>query len=348
MAALGENVDASLRGGWDHAELARAIDALGVTWVRLVIQRDRDYRPLLMRLRASGHKILVVLDGDSIGRDAHQWPALIAWYVEKYGDLVDAWQPFNEPDADESSTHSWPMALNVLRAALEIVVPCFPPGTYVVGPGLCNTKGWYLDAIDWGAMGLSAIAMQVYGREHDEAFDDEVAALRFGIWEEILDRYAARAAALGMDLWVTEWGYIESEMGQLLAPSVSETVDLLASRADVAVACHFQIRMDGFGLLRPDGSKTAAYAAYVESVARWAEHTPEPPDQGGTTGMNLEELLAKHQLKTWPTGTGADVEHAGSDLVPIRKAMVDTQMDVWVEERAGYASFIHGSNSPKA
>lgn len=348
MAPSGENINPR---SWPFGEasLVNRLDRMGGECVRVVLTQDRDYRPLLSALRDRGKKIIAAFDGDSLGMDPARWPEIIRWYVAKYGDLVHGWQFFNEPDMPPEASHSWPMTLGFTRQAVAIARAALPTSAYLLTPGLGNGYPWYLPEIDWYALGCQGIATQgIYGRWPTEAFA-HLPGCRFGSQDEVLDRVAARAQDLGIDAWVTEWGFIYSELGSQWAPVIGATARKLAADTRFKAALHFQLYMEGFGVLAPDGGETEAYTALAttfraETSTRVAEDaSPADPETDGGTMISrepfhgtIEQYVQTYGETLWQPPGAPLIRSRGSGTSRERTAWLDRPEWVRVTEEGGH------------
>ena len=302
MGLGGINTDPS------HGLTAEQVYETGAIWHRLVLRLDRDVRPYCDAAHALGGKVLGVLDSDSLGLNPDLWAYQAVQLSYMYGEHVDGVQPFNEPDAPPG-THGWPLTIYVLCKGIEEVVTYWRPrsAATIYGPGLSNSKPWYLDEIDWASLGLDGIACQgLYGRWPTEEFKDEPAC-QFGSAPELLDRFTARAQEQNLLAIVSEWGYKDFEWPGAVpiwwpgavpiwwshdhghasaAPVVGagrhgaivgDMAHLLASDDRLEMAIHFclsDLMVPGFGLLDSTGKRKVAWHSF--RAAQKERQLPEP------------------------------------------------------------------------
>ena len=288
---------------------AEQVHETGAIWHRLVLRLDRDVRPYCDAAHGLGGKVLGVLDSDSLGLDPALWFETTAQLAVMYGQHVEALQIFNEPDAPHG-THGWPLPIYTLCKGIEVVVSTWCPRAGlapIYGPGLSNSKPWYLDKIDWASLGLDGIACQgLYGRWPTEEFKDEPAC-RFGSAPELLDRFTARAREQGLKAIVSEWGYRDYELpGRTISSNsalwrhlwnhdygrtsaipviggrhgaiVGDMSRLLAGDKRFEFNCLFcasDLMVPGFGLLDKTGERKVAWHTF-RAAQKEEEPLPEP------------------------------------------------------------------------
>lgn len=199
---VGANVDR--RGSYDVAELATA----HVKVVRLPLLPDFDARPWMMRCRETGLEIMAVIDSDSVA--GQEWADAAATYARKYADLVNYWQPGNEPDHESPS--SWTLAPADLNRLLRVFRDALPDA-YLIGPGLVGgeAKVRYLDGVDLSL--VDAIALHPYGRR--PAPDWPNPTWGTGYVDDLLAIYG-RHLNWSKPFWITEVGLSVSEVSTAL------------------------------------------------------------------------------------------------------------------------------------
>jgi hypothetical protein len=303
MSEPGSNIDPQ------HGITPEQVHESGARWHRIVLHLDRDVRPYCAAAHALGDKVLGVLDSDSLTRDPDHWDSRSYELVRRYGSVMDAVQFFNEPDSP-GGTHGWPLPIYDLCKGIEAVVPAWS-GITKYGPGLSNSKPWYLDEIDWKSLGLDGIACQgLYGRWPTEEFRDEPAC-RFGSAPELLDRFCTRAEDQGLLVIVSEWGYKdwevpghvfswsewEQDRGRASAASTGDKhADIIGAMARLlrqdkrlAMAFHFCISdrmVPGFGLQKSNDEAKPAYFTF------WQAQKEEPlPDPDLDTEARLDQQI---------------------------------------------------------
>lgn len=149
---LGLNCD-PLRGDCSPGVIA----ATGARWVRLVLRQDGDLRPWLADCRQHGINALGVLARESVV-PFDSWNAAATWYAQRYGPLLSAVQPGNEPD--QSGPASWTMTPGEFGAALNmgLTFKRLVSGLPVVAGGLASGNAqWPNGVTTWGWVDAIAI-----------------------------------------------------------------------------------------------------------------------------------------------------------------------------------------------
>lgn len=273
----GENFDPLHWSVSEYAALIQRAVTDGVQVVRLVVRRDQmDRRRFCELARASGLQVVGVLDRDAIGTDGGAWPRRIAEVRDAYSDIVDVWQPMNEPDGADSA--SWQLGPDTVSAGLRVARAALGPNAIIAGPGLTNSKPWYLENIDYRPCDF--VSAHLYGRHvRIPRF-----AHSFGSPVEIIERYATIG---GRPVMVSEWGYLEDELAGEWGSQTRAMADFLANDPRVSYGIHFcadSVMVAGFGAYdhgQPTRAGDALASAYVAARAR--ERKPSPRTSADTS-----------------------------------------------------------------
>lgn len=177
MASLGVNV---ARDGSSNPDTLRFA---GARWVRVVAIGDADLRPWLAHIKRNGIKVLLVIVRESLQSNT-PWGETVGFWAADYGDLVDAYQLMNEPDAgwdpvaqlsaaeraaltdDEGNPlhgSSWCMDPPEVSKRLREGREALGPDAYIVGPGLSSGHPEYADLVDWSP--CNALAFHPYAKD---------------------------------------------------------------------------------------------------------------------------------------------------------------------------------------
>lgn len=300
----------------------------GATWFRAPLRLDAPGPATVERLVGKGLEFVGVVDRTTASSSRAQYDAA-------YGGLVAAVQIGNEWDHVSSS--SWTMSPRELLA-LAAVWAGFAQ-SQIMG-GMADGRPAVLTPELAAAFRYAAF--HPYGRR--PLPDWPSATWGFGYLGDLAEGYAQ--AVPSAEFIVSEFGVTQGEMNPTERPRFyAENLRLMLQHHAIVGAFPFGLN-NGAGGGADAFRLTQAELDAMRDVLP-AETTlptnPQPPAGGP---MKLEELLAQHQLKTWPSGTPADIMRGGSELVPTRRAMIDVPDDLWIEETAGYASFVKGSNLP--
>ena len=257
----GENFDPLHWRVDEYGWLIRRAIADGVQVVRLVVRTDQmDRRRFCEVARANGLHVVGVLDRDSIGNDGGQWPRRIAETRDAYAGVIDVWQAYNEADGEDVA--SWQMSYQTVSEGLRIARATLGPSAIIAGPGLTNSKPWYVDNIDYRPCDF--VSVHLYGRHMTQPRGHS-----FGSPVEVVERYAIVA---DRPVMVSEWGYLESELDVAeLSAQTRAMADFLASHPRVAYAIHFcadSAMVAGFGTYdhgRPTARGRALAASYLSA-----------------------------------------------------------------------------------
>jgi hypothetical protein len=323
----GENYDPAHWDITEYGALIRRAVVDGVQMVRLVVRTDQPDRHRFAQVaKLNGLQVMGVLDRDAIGPYPESWGQRIAEVRDMYADVVDIIQPFNEPDGADVA--SWQMGYDTVSRGLRIARATLGPAAVIAAPGLTNSKPWYLDNIDFGPCDF--VSVHLYGRHVRPP-----GISSFGSPVEVVERYAAIS---GKPVVVSEWGYLDSELGSAISEHTALMAEFLASHPRVAHGIHFcadSVMVGGFGSY--DGGLPTPTGEALAAVYR--KHLPvkidgnveEKINPGGS--MKLEELAAQNG-----GFYGKPVVLAGTAAKPkARIAYVNTPEHAFVVEINGEA-----------
>jgi hypothetical protein len=217
----GINIDpANALGNPSAAQLV----ALGARWVRIEWKAERGYSlydPVIAAYRAAGLRVLLLVDYSSAppkpawnAGDA-AWQNYLPGFIAKvrelaahYGDGVDAWEIWNEPDLfapvpgydpGVPAAHFGAM----LRDAVSAIRPL--SSRPIIAGGLASRDPNYLSIARAAVGGLTVDAIGVHPYETRAPDNYPTLTWGSGNMDDLFDRYLA----FGLSLWVTEIGINE-------------------------------------------------------------------------------------------------------------------------------------------
>jgi hypothetical protein len=177
---------------------------------------------------------------------------------------------------------------------------------------------------------LYAIAVHPYGQAPTREWD--LPGPNFGYVGDLLDAYQALLPE-GKQLWVTEYGANENELGKDVYTRYVAGMTRALKELHVPYAFHFCLSdemVPRFGLLSA-GTEKAAYGLFKE-VAEETEE-PEPEPEPGGSQMKLEEYL-KLQVnigRVWGPISTRTEKGADGQIVTLRTAACEAGV---AEERS--------------
>ena len=271
------------------------IKAAGAQWIRVEIPDPAlvDITSLLQQIKASGLKILGLIDGDTYtGFTQHDWSAgsseagggtgqnaYLDGLIQKFGTvakmysgLIDAYEVWNEPNAwtvapGQGGTYIYPSNFAYL---LKGVYP-LAAGTPVVSGGLfqfndasgLHTQKDYMTSTISALNGSPAFdfaGIHPYVDSGGHVMDYNVQACINDI-----------AGTTGKPLFVTEFGWSSSAVGESVQQSnfgVASNVMRRDYRVPVAIWFKLQDSTNlNYGLLRSDGSQKPVCGAFQNNVS---------------------------------------------------------------------------------
>jgi hypothetical protein len=350
----GMNLDAwNAAGNPPPAEL----HAIGVRWVRLEFKAfenpHQTIDPVISSLRENGIRVLLIVDYSSYthggqgspgvnGTDG-EWDDYIPGFAAAagdlaahYGDAIDGWQVWNEPD--------------LLACDPNVYDPCVPAHKY--GEMLCQTEAairahstrpivtaglasgnpvFLADAITaaGGQLCADAVAVHPYGQRAPDDWPDS--NWGFGDMSDLLNAYSQ----FGVPIWISEIGTVdEANQAQYLF-NVYEMVKSDFLQATPAVDhvfwfCWSDGMVAPHGILDANGDPKAAYTSYSQSAPGWdpaCAVTPNTDADGD--GYDLPEDCDDTNADIHPGATeicgntidedcdGQDLPCGGNDAAPV-------------------------------
>jgi hypothetical protein len=312
------------------------LQTVGARWVRVEWKVGGGYGfydPIISALRAGGISVLLLVDyasctaaGPGSGGSDPAWDTYIATFVSEvdaiaahYGDTVDAWEVWNEPDLLLSGepydpgvpAHKYGIMLrdsyNAIRAHSTRPV--------VVG-GLASGNPAYLTQAINAVGGLFAdgVGVHPYGQRAPDDWPNNTWG--FGNLSTFYNTYLQ----FGVPLWVTEIGTVDTvNQAQYLTNVYTLTRDFFL--ADVPVVfwfCWSDGMVSPFGILDGGGNPKQAYTNYQSMSPPWDPACSGPVDNdndGHSTPADCDD----NNPNIYPgapeiCGNGVDEDCSGSDL----------------------------------
>jgi hypothetical protein len=279
----GMNVDPANPSGHPSPQQLRD---LGVRWVRIEWKApvgEAFYDPVIAAYRAAGLEVLLLVDYASVPPKPASNASDAAWLdylgtfsarvqelAAHYGDGVDAWQIWNEPDLLRPGTAYDPgVPARHFGAMLRDAVAAIRPSSSrpIVTGGLASGDPGYLraarDAV--GGLAVDAIAVHPYGQRAPDGWPRP--DWGFGDMSDLFDRYLA----FGRPLWVSEIGTADEP----IQADYLENVYRLARNAypgrveGVFWFCWSDGMVPPFGLFRATGEPKPARDRYDSLSPPW-------------------------------------------------------------------------------
>ncbi len=281
---FGVNVDpANPAGNPSAGELI----SLGARWVRIEWKVSHDfafYDPVIAALRAAGIQVLLLVDYASVSgspgssASAAEWSVYrsvfnqgLATIAQHYGDSVDAWQVWNEPDLFAPGSGYDPgVPAAEYGPMLEDSVTTirgFSSRPVVTG-GLASGNPAYLTSVvaSVGGLTVDAVAVHPYG-QRPGGYPDSTWG--FGEMADLFDAYLA----VGLPLWVTEIGANSTDQswqsGYLEATYELVEQDYPSTVLRVFWFCWSDGMVTPFGLLDSAGTPKTSYSSYQAQSPPW-------------------------------------------------------------------------------
>jgi len=281
---FGMNIDPANPAGNPSPQELKAI---GVRWVRIEWKWYEGgytfYDPIIAAYRAAGLRVMLIVDYTSLdGKPAYNadeavWTSYIADFAQAaadiamhYGDGVDAWQIWNEPDLVNWSTAYDPRVPAayfgiMLREAVNAIRP--HSSTPIITGGLVSGNANYLAIARDAAGGLTVDAIGVH--PYEQRAPDRWPNRRWGVGD--MSDFFNLYLSFGLPLWVSEIGVSD----QTLQADYLENVYTLVQTQfaeDVPVVFWF-CWSDGMvyphGILRADGTPKESYWRYQDIAPSW-------------------------------------------------------------------------------
>jgi hypothetical protein len=273
---FGMNIDPANPAGYPSAQALRDI---GARWVRIEWKATHGFGffdPVIANYRASGLRVLLLVDYASVLGSPPSNASDAAWrdYISRfvtgasdiashYGNGVDAWQIWNEPDLFAPGTgydpgippHLYGVMLRDTASAIR----ARSTRTVVTG-GLASGDASYLSRARSAVGGLfvDAVSVHPYGQRAPD--DWPHSGWGFGNMSDLFDRYLA----FGLPLWVTEIGTVDSSIQAAYLENVYRLAENgYAGRVDrVFWFCWSDGMVPPFGVVTATGTAKPAYWSY--------------------------------------------------------------------------------------
>lgn len=281
-------------------------------------------REVLSDARARGLEVLVTLwrtpsweNGDAgvyaPPRDAGQYERFTRWFAGEFGDLVGAYEIWNEPNQSDFFEGTAADYVRVLKAGYRGLHAGDPNATVVLGGPAYNDTDWLAEVYAAGAQGyFDVMSTHPYLAPSDAAPEtegDEIWLLtHVAAVKRLMDRYGDSAKPI----WFTEFGWFtqqgptdqpwdrpvtEQQQGEYLV----RTIDLVAERYPYVTHVFWynardrdsgNPRNDSYGLLRRDLTPKPVYqalkarlAATTSDTDRHASEATAPAPTTSTAGV---------------------------------------------------------------
>jgi hypothetical protein len=264
------------------------IKTLGARWVRIEWKANPGYGFYDSRIaeyRDAGIQVLLIIDYSSVaGKPASnasdaEWTAYrkkfsdsLRDFASHYGNGIDAWQIWNEPDlmhpggAYDPGVPASHYGLMLADAVTTIRPYSSRP---IVTGGLASGDANYLTQARNAAGGLTvdAVAVHPYGQRAPDNWPSPTWG--FGNMSDLFNRYLA----FGKPLWVTEIGINDSDT-TLYAPYLENVYKLARDQYPNRVVrvfwfCWSDGMVPPFGLLDANGNAKPAYSRYQSIAPPW-------------------------------------------------------------------------------
>jgi hypothetical protein len=253
--------------------------ALGARWVRIEWKADRGYSlydPVIAAYRAAGLRVLLLVDYATVqpkpafnaGDAAWQnyLPAFIAKVRElagHYGDGVDAWEVWNEPDlfAPVAGYDPGVPAQHFGAMLRDAVVAIRPLSSRpIVAGGLASRDPSYLTNARAAVGGLTVDAIGVHPYEERVPATFPTPTWGAGNMSDLLDRYLT----FGLPLWITEIGINEpARQADYLQNVYQLARDRYAQSIPVVFwFCWSDGMVSPFGVVDRNGAQKPAYTRF--------------------------------------------------------------------------------------
>ncbi len=273
---FGMNVDPANPAGFPTHQALREI---GARWVRVEWKAAPGfgfYDGAIAGYRASGLRVLLLVDYSSVPgsppsnapegawRDyISRFAAGVADIAAHYGNGVDAWQIWNEPDLFAPGTgydpgipaHLYGVMLRDTAATIRA-----RSTRNIVTGGLASGDASYLSRARSAVGGLfvDAVSVHPYGQRAPDDWPHP--GWGFGNMSALFDRYLA----FGLPLWVTEIGTVDSSVQAAYLENVYELAgSRYAGRVErVFWFCWSDGMVPPFGVVTAGGAPKPAYWSY--------------------------------------------------------------------------------------
>jgi hypothetical protein len=252
------------------------------------------YRVELQRARAAGQKIMVMVstapqwatgssNPNTPPRDPADYARFLSYLGAQYGQYVDAWEVWNEPNTARFwSTGPSPSAYAALvKAAYPAVKAADPGAPVVMGATSLNDNAFLQGAYAAGVKGyFDALSTHPYTCDAPDVIKRDasghISKYSFAGYRELRDTMLANGD--DKPIWLTEFGWSTSTQGCALSEAtqadyVTRAFKFVEQDPYVQVALVYNLRnnfYDGdadttearYGLMRTDFSPKPSYAAF--------------------------------------------------------------------------------------
>ena len=252
--------------------------------------------------------------GRGVPRDPADWADFCSRAAARYRGSIRAWGIWNEPNRPEAFSGTRSEYIDVLLVPGADAIHAASPGALVAGPETAHTVSsnsnwyrWLQDAIQKAGDRIDLVTHHVYDSGSDAGVTKKLnASTAFGgnpdLWDvanpsvrEVLQR----TGWYGRPFWLTETGWAADQVGE--ANQASYAGGLLGSWFGASApnrwvdrVFFYEIKDDGnlavprWGLLRTDGSRRPAWAAYRDFIAA----NPPVGDDADVVGETVPGTMA--------------------------------------------------------
>ncbi|NMC70246.1 MAG: hypothetical protein GYA57_09300 [Myxococcales bacterium] len=333
---FGMNIDPANPGGNPDAA---ALQAIGARWVRIEYKHWLGfpfYDPAIASRRSAGIRVLLLVDYSSLSTGkprsdagASEWTAYRAAFAAAvrdiaahYGDGVDAWEVWNEPDLFDPGSGYDPgipaEQFGPFLADAATAIRAHSTRPLIVGGLASGDATYYTRArtAAGGSLAYQGVGIHPYGQRAPDGWPD--ASWGFGDLSDLYDRYYAAA---GLPLWVTELGTVDTaRQADYLRNVYTLTRDSYLSRVPVVMwFCWSDAMVAPFGVLDAGGGRKPSYDAYAAVAPDWdpacGSTTPADADgDGWSPPADCDDgNAAVHPGATDACGNGIDEDCSGGD-----------------------------------
>lgn len=218
---IGLNVHQTLGSddGYD-ALYQQRLETSATKWVREHISYEavmgedsaawlKRYDQTMLQYRDANQRVVVMLaygDGDDLYREPAQWKRFVRLMAQRYGNYVDAWEIWNEPDsADYLSPHSnWKTYRHILRTGSSMIRQ-YDPDAVVLNGAVSNTTDmeFLKELYKYGRRYFDDLNLHLYYCDEYLADGEQLTQLQNDL--ERVQRVVARYRS-NEQIWITEFG----------------------------------------------------------------------------------------------------------------------------------------------